>query len=366
MRFATLALLVSLLGAGCLPDLTAPRVAEPLSEHGSPGAVTRTEGFGKLPTVAAATRRANVTLSKPLPLLPDRVTVLRLRRGTPNDTEFRNLANTLGISDGFMGTRADVRTLDIDWSDDKGVDWSYRGADRLLDFEDSTVPTEPVTVASLPMNAAIAQVANTFLIERGVNPARFREPIVDPDWNAWWKNAQDGNRCVDPAALASIRALAASTPSAIGVPPSLPDASKTRCISPEFPAKLTVRYRLLMDGRDVVRPDGSFVDGAKIVVDVSRNTVVSGQVTLVADPDRSDYAARTATDVQSALLNGGVAGISGAVTVTGYDVSMLRVSDDTRRDGSTYLIPSLIALGSRTRSDGAQETVRIVVPLAAQ
>ncbi len=357
-RFLTVAALVALFGAGCLPDLTALPTAEPLTERSAEAPIAQLNGFGTLPNIPAASGGAVIALAKPLPALPDRVTVLRPRSGTPNDTEFLNLANSLGISDGFIGTRADVHEMNLDWTDDTGFHWTYRGSTRLLEFADDHAPSEPVTVATLPANDAIAHIANTFLNERGIALSRFREPIVEPDWNAWWTDAQATHRCVDQKSLATIRAVAASTPSQIGAPPGLPDAGSTNCLSPEFPARLTVRYRLVVDGRDVVRSDGSFVNGAEVTVDVSRGKAVSGQLILATDPDRSDYTAVNAAQAEALLKNGGVTGVTGAVSITAYDFASLRVAD-------TYLIPSLIAIGTRTRPDGTPEQIRIVVPLVA-
>ncbi len=351
-----LAIAVAMLGAGCLPETVVPRVAEPFLTT-TAGVTARVRGFGTLPTIPIPSNRITITGAPTLPLLPDRVIVLRPRRGTPNDTEFRNLANLLGISDGFIGAHADVTTLDLAW-EGSGYRWSYQGAGRLLEFVNDHAPTEPVTLSKLPPNDVVTHLANVFLLERGINPAQFRDPIVEPDWNAWILDAEARRLCVDPTTRATIRALAASAPSQIGVPPSLREASTTRCVSPEFPARITVRYRALQDGRDVLKPDGGFVNGAEITIDVSRHSILSGRIILPMDPERSEYPTRKKSDIYKGLENGGVNGATGHITIRSYDFASLRFS--------SYLIPSLIAIGTRTKSDGREEPARIIVPLTAE
>ncbi|MEK7116107.1 MAG: hypothetical protein AAB879_01800, partial [Patescibacteria group bacterium] len=173
------AIFVVFFGAGCVSNVIVPHVAETLTNT-TAGVTPRVGGFGTLPKIPVPPSRAAITLARALPLLPDHVTVLRPRRGTPNDTVFRNLANTLEISDGFLGTRADVTTLDLAWSDHAGYKWSYRSAERILEFENDRAPSEPVTVSKIPPNDAIIHIANTFLLERGINPAQFRNPVVEP------------------------------------------------------------------------------------------------------------------------------------------------------------------------------------------
>lgn len=352
------------LGAGCLPAVKSPNIAEPLTIRPSQLPIPKTNGFGQLPPITFPTASATIKLATSVPNLPIKVTVIRPRHGTPNDTEFRNLSNALGISDGFIGALPTIRELVMEWTDGTGNRWSYRGSEHLLEFTNPSAPTEPVTVAQLPSNASVIQTATEFLVARGVNPQRYRDPSVSPDWNQWWTLAQAAKRCVDARALSSIRAIASSVQFLIGNPPALPPADTVRCLSPEFPSKLIVRFGAVVDGRDVVRADGSAVFGVELVVDAVQKTVVSGRITLTADPDRSDYAALTSTEATDLLLRGGLSGLTGNILINAYDFASMRFIDSAH--GETYLLPSLIAKGIRTRTDGSQESVSIVVPLVAQ
>lgn len=356
---------LALAGAGCMPDITAPSTAEPLQTRTTDTAVARTGGFGVLPTWTPAPHTGTITLDVPIPELPVKVTVVRPRPGIPNDAEFRNLANALGVSEGFIGNLPNVKDIQLSWNDDKGYLWSYRGSDRLLEFINETAPTEPVTMSMLPTNDAILHVANSFLTERGIRLKDYRDPAMEPDWNQWWINAKATGKCIDRSALTSIRLSASSAPILSARPPALLPSFKTQCVSPEFPSKLTVTYRELVDSRDVVRADGSSIPGVEIVVDVSRMNVVSGHIIYTAEPFRSDYAALSASATADLVKKGGIAGVSGTISVTSYDFAFYGLSDPKRSD-ETYLVPALIAHGSRTKSDGTVEPVKIVVPLAAQ
>lgn len=357
--------LLALTGAGCTTELTAPQVATTLQTRVIDQSVPKDVGFGALPELKLISRTGTIQLSTPVPVLPTKVTVIRPKHGTPNDTQFRNLANALGISDGFIGNLPEVKDLTLAWKDDKGFRWTYRGLDRTLEFVNETAPNEPVTVATLPTNDAVLNVANTFLVERGIRIKDYGDPTVAPDWNLWWYGAQANGQCIDRNALSSIRLGASSAPFIIAHPPALPASAKTQCVSPEFPAKLSVAYDQLVDSRDVVKTDGSFISGVEIVVDVSRMNVVSGHIILTGEPDRSDYPALTASQATDRLQHGGVTGASGNIIVTTYDFASLNVTDPAHPD-ATYLIPSLIAHGTRTKADRSMEPVRIVVPLVAQ
>jgi hypothetical protein len=358
--------IVCLLGAGCTPSIQSPKTAQSLDTYVNQDIIPPKNGFGSLPSISAPKSRVTVKLSAPIPDLPTAITVLRLRRGAPSDTELLNLTAAIGLPGAILGNRQTQRELLLNWTDDKQFHWTYNAAQRSLEFVDQRAPSGPLTVSTLPPNTTIVAVANDFLRARGVSFQGYRQPVVVPDWNQWWTNAENEQRCMDSGALAAVRAIGASAGLLQGTPPPVPKAIAVSCVNPEFPARLMVHYHMLVDGRDVVKNDGTYVNGAEILVDISRNAIVSGHITLAADPDRSDYPALTKSQVQEALNQGGLAGTSGDIVITGYDIASLWVPDVTSPTPATYLIPSLIAGGIRQRADGKQENIRIVVPLLAR
>jgi hypothetical protein len=352
-----------LTGAGCLPAVTSPRIAQPLNQYENNAPVAAKNGFGDLPAISVPKSRMTVKLAQPLPELPTNISVLRLRRGDPTDTQLLNLASAIGLPGGVLGNRQTKRELVLDWTDDKQFHWTYRAAEHSLEFSDERAPAGPLTVSTLPTDDLILRAANDFLQTHGIDTASYRDPLVEPSWNLWWYRARDAGRCMDTQTLAAVRAIGASAGLIAAGPPPLPESSKAVCVSPEFPARLTVHYRMLIDNRDVVTANGAYVNGIELVVDVSRSTVVSGRITLAANPDRSDYPALPAARVSDLLLQGGLSGGTGDVVVSSYQIAALQVEDAASAIPATYLIPSLLASGTRTRADGTQEPFQIVVPL---
>jgi hypothetical protein len=127
---------------------------------------------------------------------------------------------------------------------------------------------------------------------------------------------------------------------------------------------MDVQYRMLVDGRDVIRGDGSYVVGADIAVDGPTRMVASGMVRLPSDPERSDYPALNSETVRTSLLAGGLSGASGSIRVTQFEFASLFVPNDATHE--TYLVPSLVGVGERTKPDGSKGPFRIVVPLLAR
>lgn len=357
--------LVALIGAGCLDAPTVPKTAEVLQTKTIDTTIARKQGFGILPRLPASSHTGTVQLAAPLPNLPSTVTVLRLKNGTPNDTELRNLANSLDISDAFIGNLPTIKDLTMQWKDDRGFTWSYTGSGRTLEGKDQTAPTEPVTLATLPPAAAILTAASSFLSDRGLDLTHNRNPLLAPDWSTWWANAQAAGQCVDRPTLSSIRFAAASAPTLIPNPPALPQASQTACVAPEFPTRVRVIYPAFIDDRDVIQLDGTPVNAAELIVDASRMSVISARITPYAIPDRSDYPALSVAQVTSLLQQGGVMGLSGAITITSYDFANLQTVDAVNDPHPRYLYPSLVAHGTRTRSDQTTEPVTLIVPLVA-
>ncbi|MFZ2804484.1 MAG: hypothetical protein WA001_04630 [Patescibacteria group bacterium] len=356
-------LVIALLGAGCMPDVTSPHIAATLQSDESVVIVPQNAGFGALPTIPVPTNHVTVKLLKPVPDIPTSVTVLRLRPGTPNNTQLLNVIAALGLPGGTVGPNTMARQLNMQWSDGQGMTWTYTGTTRELQFVSPMAPSQPLTVSSLPPNELLLTIATGFLSDRGVDLQDYRGGGIGPDWNNWWAEESTAGRCMDTAAINQIR-----TESTAGATQSFPSLSSdpNTCLSTEFPSHVTVHFGALADAQDIVNSTGQTQDGMTLVLDASRQTVVSGTLQLTADPDRSDYPAKSAADVSTMLQQGGLSGATGEVDVSDYATDLLRVDDKTTDPPTTYLIPSLVASGTHTKTDGTTEPFQIVVPLISQ
>jgi len=356
---------LTLMGQGCAAPPASPQVAEPFKNPTLAPVLQFTQGFGKLPKIEIPAGRAKVTLIPELPKLSKTVTVLKLRQGTPDDAVLRSLTNALSIPAGILSNFPHTTEMLLNWTDDQGYKWTYRATERRLEFW-GTATSGPLTIKTLkPYNEVVA-TANSFIFSRGMPTQLYRQGLIMPDWNLWWENATTKGLCMDSSAVESVHAVAASESLLSGGPPPLVPAKGGACVTPEFPARSIVRYRALIDERDVVRPDGSYWNGAEIVVDTARGAVASGQITMYYDPERSDYPALDADKVKGLLLQGGLSGANGDMTMNTLDFVFLRLEDTSHDPHDVYLIPSLMAKGVRALPDGGSEPFNIVVPLLAQ
>lgn len=307
-------LLVVLLGAGCLPAVRTQKAAEPFPKDAAFETVVPINGFGPVPAPSAPTGGITVTLRTPVPDIPTKITVLRLRGGAPNETMLRNVVASLGLPGGVLGNRQTARGLLLRWTDDDGIRWTYDAEERRLDFR-RTDAIETATT-TWPDTASLLERANAFLLDRSVRLGWYRAPFA------------------------------------------VPEAQPRSWIAFD--------YRMLVDGRDVVTESGGYVNGANVVVDAGTNATVSGTVILPSEPDRSDYPALARSDVERALLQGGISGASGEVEIASYEFASLRVQGSPTDESATFLVPSLVGIGTRARSDGSRDAFRIVVPLLAR
>lgn len=353
-------------GAGCISTPSSTQVAEPFPSEPSFAVVSPKNGFGSLPTIKAPTSQASITLAQPLPALPTTVTVLRLKPGTPTGIALGNLAAAISLPSGMLGSQPQAEQLTIDWTNDQQFHWTYQAAERELTFVQTNAPTQPYTVNSFPANDLIVRIANDFLSTHSMSLFGYRDGSLEPDWNGWWYRSKLAGSCMDAPMRDALRARAALPDQSHITPPTLPSARYATCVDPEFPARVMIRYRRFADQQDIVNPDGSGIRGIELLVDVAHQSIVSGKIDLVSDPDRSDYPAISAVQAAQSLLHGGISGVDGTISISGYSRVLLRVQDSATPHGPTYFIPSLLAVGTRTAADGSTSETRIVVPLLAQ
>jgi len=358
---------LALFGAGCLPAVVAPKMAEQLDNRVTESSpVAQDSGFGTLPSIQVPTRHPHVTINAVFPQIPPNVTIIRLRRGTPNETELRNISSAIGIPAGTVTDHPIQSTLDLSWTDDQGFRWNYKADERALEFSLAQPQKSPLTLSNLPSNDEIMNIANSFLLQRAFDAQSYRNAAVDPDWNNWWLRAKAIGMCMDVESLMNVRAIGSSDPFMASGPPPLPTTASTTCVSPEFPSKAVVRYHAFVDERDVLTSDGTYVDGIEMVIDARSKQVVGGRVALFTNADRSDYPALTADQANALMQNGGLSAITGDVTITSIDFGSYRLESTTGDQRTVYLIPALIGFGTRTNADGTIESVRIVSPLVKQ
>jgi hypothetical protein len=353
-----------MLGAGCLPSTKTVKVAQPFENPSVSQPININQGFGNLPKIAIPPSTAKVTVKATLPKLPQNITVLRLRHGLPDDTELKNLTNALQIPAGVLGNFPKTTAMSLEWRDDQGFRWSYRASERILEFW-NTATSGPLTVAALRPYDELMATANAFIFSRGFRSQYYRPGVVNPDWYLWWTNGIAKHECLDAEAVRQIRGIAASDPLLAGGPPALvPDQGQ--CVKPEFPSRTVIRYHALLDERDIVRSDGSYVNGAEIVVDHSKGAIVSGKISLFSDPERSDYPSLDNEQALALLKRGGLSGAAGEIELTTLDFVFLRLEDASVVPPATYLIPSIMGKGTHIRPDGQTEAYRVVAPLLAQ
>ncbi|MDQ7814289.1 MAG: hypothetical protein RDU25_00570 [Patescibacteria group bacterium] len=358
---------LALSGAGCSQEVTAPKIAEPFSNPVSENTeISLSQGFGELPKIEYPKSSASITLEKELPKLPKVITVLRLQKGLPNDIEMRQITRALAVPAATLGDFSVVSEANLAWIDKDGYKWSYHGGDNTLEFWNDT-NSKLLTVSDLRVYDELVNTATSFILAKGIKSSYYRKGIILPDWGMWWyTSAQLLNRCMTRETVNSIRAIGASVSLVVGQPPQLASAANSICVPPEFPARQVVRFRTLMDERDVVKNDGSYLYGAEIVVDSPENKVVSGKITLYSDPDRSDYPSIDNAKAIEMLKAGGLSGASGEITLDDFELVLYRLEDNSSTLTETYLIPALLAKGKRKGPDGSLQDFKIVVPLLAQ
>jgi hypothetical protein len=362
-RFAIPWLALSAFGAGCIPELASPNVAQPFGTGVTDDRVTEKLGFGALPQIPVPASDLRVTIDAPIPTVPQNITVLRLKSGAPNEAQLLNMASSLGIPGGTLGTELPTRDALLSWTDNAGVRWSYRASSQELSFVNPAATGTKLST-ELPSADVAIQTSNAFLQSRMVKLNQFREPILEPDWTLWWETERAAGRCMDVRSIQEINKEAdADFPLTERIAP-LPFATRVACTTAQFPGRMTVRYRMFVDGRDVIRNDGSFVSGAEVAIHGPSRTAANGVIRLSSDPDRSDYPAISTDTARAALLAGGLSGASGSLRVTEFEFSSLAVPNPSNSE--VFLIPSLVGIGERTRPDGTTGSFRIVIPLIAR
>lgn len=337
-------------GAGCTS--TTISVSEPFREFPSQQVVAEKNGFGPLPRFSYPTNSVTVEFDLPVPSPAEAVSVLRLRGGLPNETEWRNITGAIGLPGTLLGDVPTPKSLSASWADSGGTLWSYDAASNKLEFA-SPVVTTSLTLTQLPATEDIIRLATTFFQTRALPFRDMRDPTVAPDWNAWLKREQDAGRCMSQSAVQRIREIAKQPLTFPGFPP-LPERAVGVCSSPEFPTIQHVLSAGAKDGLDIVQADGSPVVVADLLVDVSRSRVISGSIRMLGDVERSDYTAIDRQTLEKRLAAGGLSRITGTVRINQYQLAYTQVGE--------FLVPVMVGSGIHAQED-QDEPVRFVVPL---
>ncbi len=359
----------ALLGAGCFPGpaIQSPKVSEPIGEALPARPISQVKGFGAIPAAPLASlrpgNRGSVIVRAELPSVPEVVTVLRQKGGQPDETVLRNIAGSIYLPGGTIGTHPVAREIRLDWRDENGVQWTYYGRDRRTEFTDTTKPRKTLTVSSWPTMERIIQSAVSFLNQRGISQSRYGTPFIEPDWVSWLRAEKAAGHCIDKEALQTIRVMATMTDLKQSDLPKLPQAEKVLCLNSELPSRITARINATQDGQAIYSDDGTPYPAAILAVDAISLEVVSGSFIAGADPDRSDYPALSFEEVRRRLAQGGQGGTpQGDVTIDDAAFEWYRI--ESREDPPTsYLYPALVGSGTITYPDKQVGTYRIIVPL---
>jgi hypothetical protein len=349
-----------LFGSGCTPS-PSPKVAEPLLPFPSQQEVPNKNGFGALPNITYPTTKAQVTWNIPLPRMPEQVTVLRFKKGTPNELQLRNILDALQIPGGFTGTLPTTHQLSLRWDDGLGYAMSYDGDTRQLAFQGKATLNTPLTLSTLPSNDLLLHISSVFMQQKGVRAQDYREPLLQPDWNTWWNTASKNGLCMDRQTVNVMRVLAGQ-PDIDQSYPALASQKTSSCINPEFPSRIRVVYNATVDGQDIIYPNGAQIPGAELEIDAAAQKVTRGTLTLHTNPDRSDYPAWSQKEFEQILSEGGLSGIASDIKLDSYDFAYI----EQKNGEETFLIPSFVGAGNRLRQDGSLEPFKVVVPFTKQ
>jgi len=343
---------LGLIGAGCAP-ITSPKIAEPFRNFPSQQTVPEKQGFGALPTLLAKPSTATVTLEEIPPTPPNEITVLHLRSGLPNETEFRNIAGALGLPGTLLGDLPQVRSLNLSWADPMGMTWTYDAAKHALRFQ-APVVESPLTLQSLPPTADLIRIATTFFQTHLLAFSDMLDPQMAPDWNNWWAGQQEAGMCMTSEAVAWIREDATHPEQFTGFPP-LPPREGRLCSATEFPNQHRILFPAAKDGLEIVQMDGSSVEASHLIADATRRTIVSGVILSPRNADRSDYLAVDLKTLEERFAAGGLSGASGDIRIKSYSKAYVQQDD--------FLIPVMIGHGFRKVAEDREQGFRMVVPL---
>ncbi len=342
------------LGSGCVEQPPLLKAAEPFIVKETPP--TTKQGFGKLPTLQYPRCTAKITLTGELPKLPETITVLKIKRGSPNDTELQNIAAAINIPPNVIGKEQIERDLTLSWKDDKDMNWTYLASKRLLTFMNNREASASSTVSSLPENEKILALASTFLQNLNLDLTNFGEARIVPDWQAWRSKAEAEDKCLDARGLEIIKDPKKKlTPFTLN-PPDTVSRQKSPCVSFEFPSKQIVRYPKKINDRSIIKKNGYPVYGIELMVDMITGAVSEGRIELPAEIEKSDYPALAKPLFNDLLRQCGLSGASGELILDKFDFEYLLYED-------SLLLPVLVGSGMQKQENDSTETYRVVVPL---
>jgi hypothetical protein len=212
-RIFLVSCMLCLLGQGCLSPLIPTKsdtsAVEPIGDPSPEGLVMFREGFGKLPGTSPLARAAEaslpgIVLAAPLPSLPNEVTVLREWNRRPEESLLRNLTSALTVPPGTLGEHPVGTALELGWTDESGVTWTYSVSSTLPLAFSRRAPTERA--------ASAADAARLFLTDRGVNMQGWGDAVVE-DRQVRFAATRDRQTVVDangeavPAAIINVSEL---------------------------------------------------------------------------------------------------------------------------------------------------------------
>ncbi len=364
-------MLSTLLAAGCVQPIPKSSNPEPLGMPSPEGYVEFRNGFGKIPGLApkatTASTGAQIAWSTNLPTPLTEATVLRREPTLPDPSFLENITTALRIPAGALRAMPVAERAQVQWRDDQQVDWTFDAETNRLSFNLLTA-TGTLTTTTLQDEGAAERIAYAFAKDRGLADESWGAPATVFSWTSWWKTETDAKRCMSAASLDVIRGIAAK-PNVAPPFPALPSASTVACVTPEFPARILVRFQMEEDGQPVYTA-ASNAAIAEFVVRPDTNTVESGFVELPRELDRSNYPVKSQDDITNELRAGGIRGTGGLsaddrVDFSNFTYALYRHDADVSSTLRTFFIPALVATGRVTYASGASAPYTALVPLVS-
>jgi len=357
-------LTIYFIGAGCLPTIQTPSIAEPLGPAQGRGAVKQNLGFGTLPRpVNTPSTRASsgvVRINTELPTLQPAVTVDRVNNGALDRIQFQNLTQALNMPIGMIGKQPKNTALNFSWSNENQVSWSYQSAEHKLIYSDPSKTPQTSTVSDWPDNERAVDAAVKFLNTIGIDKKTYRNPTIKFEWLEWYKRIKSAN-CMDQDDVSFVQSIADAS-KALDLQPPKQKTETSQCLTPHFPSHLLITLERVVDDRNIVDQKGVPELGGELIINAANLEVEFAWVKLGADIQRSDYPAITVQEMRQALEDGGIGKIpQGTVDIQNTFFAFIKLPQ-AAGEQSEFLVPALVGDGTHT-FDGSTRPYRIVVPL---
>lgn len=352
--------ILALLGAGCFPTLTVPKIAEPLVPAQQAGnIVDNANGFGKLPALPKAQNAGQgiILVDAEIPTLQKQVSAVRIPAGALSATQIQNLTTSLNLPIGIVG-QPKTQEFDLTWTNNENITWSYNGADKKIKFKDSTQSFPKLYGKTWPDSARMVQAARDFLVFQGFQDKNLQNLDIQADWKAWKNNLDENNDCMDWQSSSRITSYS-QNPEQMNAPALA--YGNTSCADAVYPTLIPITFERMVDQRNVLDQKGTPELGGKVFYNVYTGKIYSGWILIQFDPQRSDYPAITEQEMRNFLEKGGVSGLpQGNADIQTASFAFYKFPSAPYQP--EIMVPALVGDGFQT-VNSQKIPYRVVVPL---